>query len=329
MQTSGNEAEVRVRVRRNPRRALRKLVLAIITLYIIFIAYDFVHDLVVTRLAKVAPVSRGVVQATVPARGILVRDEITVKAPRRGLLKVIVPEGERVRVGQVVAQVVAVSLDSRTGEQTFNVAAPRAGIVSYHLDGLEEIYSRQNINELDLTKVQTIQAESKQVLPGSQVEEGKPVFKIVNNLEPLYLIADTSTKLKSAEMKKESIILLSFGAGEKNTYRAVVAEKNFGGSSGKLLLSLSNYSDNMMVPRTVSFEVITERYEGFYVPSRAIVRKEGKDGIFTVYKERVRWKEVEVRGQVGDKAVLNGVTADMKVVLNPQYVKEGFAVKLP
>lgn len=329
MQTSKNEAEVRVRVRRNPGRALRKLVLIFISVYLIYLTYNFVHDLVVARLAKVEMVSRGIVQAAVPVQGILVRDEIPVTAPKAGLLKVIVPGGERVRVGQVVAQVVAVSLDSHSGEKVYNITAPRAGIVSYHLDGLEEVYSRKNIDELDLEKVQTLQAEVKQVLPGNQVEAGKPVFKIVNNLEPLFVITDVSDKVKLADMEKGSTVLLSLGSDEKDVSRAVLSEKNFGGSSDRLLLSLSSYANNMIAPRTVEFEVITERYEGFFIPAGAIVRKEGQDGIFTVYKERVRWKGIEIQGRIGDKVVINGVTADLKVVLNPQYVKEGFQIKLP
>ena len=329
MQTSKNEAEVRVRVRRNPGRALRKLVLILISLYLIFLTYNFVHDLVVARLAKVEMISRGIVQAAVPAQGILVRDEIPVTAPRTGLLKVIVPGGERVRVGQVVAQVVAVSLDSHSGEKAYNITAPRAGIVSYHLDGLEEVYSRKNINELDLEKVQTLQPEVKQILPGNQVEEGKPVFKIVNNLEPLFVIADSSGEVNSVEIEKGSTVLLSLGSDEKDVSYAVLSEKNFGGSSGRMLLSLSSYANNLIAPRTITFKVITERYEGFFIPAGAIVRKEGKDGIFTVYKERVRWKGVEIQGRVGDKVVITGVTADLKVVLNPQYVKEGFTLKLP
>ncbi|WP_418790539.1 HlyD family efflux transporter periplasmic adaptor subunit [Phosphitispora sp. TUW77] len=329
MQTSKNEAEVRVRVRRNPRRALSKLVLIFISIYFILLTYNFVHALVVTRLARVETISRGVVQSTVPVQGILVRDEILVTAPQTGLLKVIAPEGERVRVGQVIAQVVAVSLDSHTGEKSFNITSPRAGIVSYHLDGLEEVYSWKNINELDLEKVQTIPAEVNHVLPGSQVEEGKPVFKIVNNLEPVFIIADTSVKLKSKDMEKGSIVLLLFGSDENNVSRAVLSEKIFGASPDRMLLSLSNYTNSLLTPRTIEFQVITERYDGFYIPVGAIVRKEGKDGIFTVYKERVRWKDIEIKARVGDKAIINDVTADLKVVSNPQYVKEGFPIKLP
>lgn len=69
MQTSKNEAEVRVRVRRNPGRALRKLVLIFISVYLIYLTYNFVHDLVVARLAKVEMVSRGIVQADCSGTG--------------------------------------------------------------------------------------------------------------------------------------------------------------------------------------------------------------------------------------------------------------------
>ena len=329
MQTSGNEAKVRVRVRRNPQGAVRKLVLLLITIYVAFVAYRFVHDLVVIHLAEIKQVPRGIIQAVVPAQGILLRNEQTVIAPRTGLLKVLIPDGERVRVGQVIAQVVTTSLNSRSGEKEFNITAPRAGLVSYHLDGLEEIYSIKNINELDLEKVQTIKSQPKQVLAGNKVEEGKPFCKILNNLDPLYIVAELSGQFNIETMEKGESVLLSLDPDEKDIHRAVLVEKNYGGSPDRIILSLGNYPKDMTILRKVSFKIITERYEGYYVPFGAIVRKEGKDGIYTIYKETVRWKGIEIRGRVDENVAIKGVTPDMEVIFNPTYVKEGFSVKIP
>ena len=322
-----HDAEVKVRVKRNPRKALRKLTLLIIATYVIFLTYGFVRDLVVTRLAKAEQVQRGVLQTTVQAKGLLIRNEKIVPAPRTGTLKVIAAEGERVRVGGLVAQVVVTSLDSKTGETVFNITAPKAGLVSYHLDGLEDIYTPKTIKELDLNKTDTIKTTPLEYTPGSHVEEGKPVLKIVNNLEPVSIIASLSGELKLPKGQKK--LLISFGSDETGSSQGTLVDQKFRGKTNQILFSIASYDNVLTVPRKLDFKIIAERFEGYVLPASAMVQKEGKDGIFTVYKERVKWKKVGVVGKVQEKVVISGVTPDIKVILNPEYVKEGRPFKLP
>lgn len=323
-----HEAEIKVRVRRNPWKALRKLFLVVIALYVIFMVGGFVRDMVFTRLAKAEALQEGVIQSGVTARGIVVRNEQTVLAPRTGTLKVIAAEGERVRVGELVAQVVAASLDTRSGEAVFNITAPQAGLVSYHLDGLEGIYSPQNIKELDLTKIDTLKSEAHHYLPGGQVEEGKPVLKIVNNLDPVSIIAVTDTAIKTRDDGSKSL-LVSLGQDGSNPVRASVQEAPFQGKPDQILFNLDNYDQTLLTQRKISFKIITDRYEGYIIPTGALVRKQGIDGIFTVYKERVKWKKVEVVGRVQEKVAISGITPDIKVIVNPEYVKEGRPFRVP
>lgn len=328
MPKSKSEAEIKVRVKRNPRRAFRKIIIFVIGFYVLFLTYGFVRTLVVTRLAKAEQVQLGVIQNTVPANGVLVRSEKVVQAPRTGVLKVLASEGERVRVGEVVAQVIVGSIDSTTGEKTFNIQASQAGIISYHLDELEEIYSPLKIRELDLGKAEKIESKPKQYSAGNQVEEGKPVLKIVNNLGPLYIITSLTDGRGLPNNDKKSL-MITFGPDGKNVSQVVVVERNFRGKVNQLLLSLTNYNENLMVSRQLDFNIITDRFEGYIIPAAAIVRKDGKDGIFTVFKERVRWKKVEICGRAEGKVSISGITPDIKIILNPEYVKEGYPFELP
>lgn len=321
MYKTKNEAEIKVRVRRSPRGFFRKFILAIITFYIAYMIYGYVHDIVITSLAKAEHIREGILQVEIPARGLLVRQDQVVTSPRTGQLKVVATEGERVRVGQVVAQVVVPSLTNSTGESVINITAPGAGLISYHLDGLEGVFTPANIRELDLTKLDTIKAEPRQFRAGSQVEAGKPVCKIVNNLEPLFIAAE----LREGKLpdKVEKMLTVSFGPEQKDSYQVAISEKKFRGRDNQVLLNSSIYDRNLIAARQIDFKIISERYEGYIIPAAAIVRKESKEGIFTVYKERIKWKSVTVRGRVGDKVAISGITPDVKVIMSPEYVKEG------
>lgn len=318
-----SDAEIKVRVRRNPRKALRKLSLIIIAVYVLFMAYGFVRDMIVTRIAGAQQVQPGVVQVTVPAKGILVRDEAVLNAPRNGILKVVAHEGERVRVGAVVAQVVVASLDSKTGEKVFNIITPKAGVVSYFVDGMENVYTSKNITELDLNKIDTIKSVMRNIMPGTQVEEGKPVCKIVNNLVPITVMAVTNEPFKLPGSTKRTIMSVSLSNNDKQVFQAVLVDKAFRGKTNQILFSLDNYDENLIISRKQDFTLTTARYQGYIVPAGAIVRKEGKDGIFTIYKERVKWKNIKIEGIYQEKVVISGITPDIKVISHPEYVNEG------
>lgn len=326
MQSARREAQVRVRVKRNPRQFFRKLILLIIALYVVFLVYGFIHGLLISRIAKVEQVKQGVIQNTVPVKGLLIRNEDIVNAPRNGKLKIIVPEGEKVRVGQVLAQVITASLDNSSGEMSYNVVASKSGLVSYHVDGLEKLYSPDNIKELDLNKINTIKTEDKQLTPGCDVEEGKPVAKIINNLDPVYIVGDLGQNSSVIDKDKHESYSVFFGQDVNNLYRAEVEERSFRGKQGQILLSFEEYNKSLINNRHIDFNIITSRYEGCYVPKDCLVRKDGQDGIFTVYKERVKWKKISINGEADGKVIVSGVTPDVKVILNPQYVKEGYPV---
>ncbi|MDT3700294.1 MAG: HlyD family efflux transporter periplasmic adaptor subunit [Thermincola sp.] len=317
-----SDAEIKVRVRRNPRKALRKLILFVIAFYVVFMTYGFIRDMAVDHLAGAQQVKPGVIEIKVPAKGILVRDELVVNAPRNGVLRVLAQDGERVRVGAVLAQVVVPSLESKVGETVFNIVTPRAGVVSYHLDGLENVYSPKNLTELDLNKIDTIKSEARNFTPGSQVEEGQPVCKIVNNLVPINILAVTDKVLDIPEKFAKSKINISLN-DDRQVYQAALTEKAFRGKANQTLFSLENYDNSLMTAREQDFTVTTARYEGYIVPAGAIVQKEGQDGIYTIYKERVKWKEVKIEGSSQGQVVISGVTPETRVIFNPEYVSEG------
>jgi putative membrane fusion protein len=318
-----SEAQIKVRVRRNPVKALRNLSLILVSAYVVFITYGFIRDIIIDRLAEAQQLQPGIIQVKVPAQGILIRDEVVVNAPRNGILRVIAHEGERVRVGAVLAQVVVASLDSKTGETIFNIVAPEAGIVSYFVDGLENVYSPKNLTELDFNKIDTIKSEPRIIMPGSQVEEGKPVCKIVNNLVPMKILAVTGEVLKFPDKPQRNKVELTLSNNDQQVYQALLMEKAFRGNANQILFNVDNYDEHLMVVRKQELIVTTARYEGYIIPTGALVRKDGKDGIFTIFKERIQWKNVEIEGIYQEKAVISGITPDIIVIIHPEYVYEG------
>lgn len=90
-------------------------------------------------------------------------------------------------------------------------------------------------------------------------------------------------------------------------------------------------SSNIFIPahldqRWLSVRLVTSSCRGMIVPATALVEKNGKTGVYVLFKQRTRWHQVEVVGKVGDKAAVRGLEEGTPVVGNGQAVREGEVV---
>jgi putative membrane fusion protein len=218
-------------------------------------------------------------------------------------------------------------LDSKTGESNVNIVTPCSGIVSYYIDGFEEVYSLNNLKKLDVKKISGIKSVSRHIQPGIQVEQGQTIFKIVNNLDPVNIVTEVIGPLGTLAKSNKKNYYLILSTDEKDLVPAVLTEKRFQGSANKMLFSVAKYNNSLLIPRIIDLKIVTDRFEGFIIPESTIVKKSSKEGIYTVYKERVKWKDIEIIGKSQGKVAISGITPDIKVILNPEYVKEGISFK--
>ncbi|HEX3033292.1 MAG TPA: HlyD family efflux transporter periplasmic adaptor subunit, partial [Bacillota bacterium] len=154
-----------------------------------------IKESLLSRMVVVDSALQGSLEVTVPAQAVLARDEQIVTARRTGKVKIISPEGERVRKGALLAYVTSTTIEKGTGEVTVPIYSPATGIVSYHVDNLETFVAPENLEKLGVEKImarlETTPAVPGQSTPG-QVQAGQPICKIVNNLKPTYFVVDCS-----------------------------------------------------------------------------------------------------------------------------------------
>lgn len=323
--------------------ALRNLLLAVIALYVLWQGINYTRDFIMARLLKVEEARLGVIEDVLPVDGTLIRNEKVLPAPKTGRLKIIIPEGERVRVGAVVAQVAAPAMDSQKGETLYDITAPVAGIVSYQTDGLENVYTSKNLQVLPVSKLRSMEIKLVKFTDGIQVEEGKPAAKIVNNLDPINILGVISKeKAPAGLLETGRQVRVRFDKNQTAPVYLSVADNFFQGQANLYRLLLRNYSDKFISPRTVSFELILKRLEGFIIPAEALTergfetrvegnteRKVEVGEIYIIYKQAVKRKKVEVIGQINDKVAVGGLEPGVGVVQNPRYAREGRPFRTP
>lgn len=270
-----------------------------------------------SRLVDIQPLTKDTLVQEVAARAVLVKRETPVKAPASGNVKMLVKEGDRLRLGSAIARITGVN-----GSVT--VYSPGTGLLCMHVDGLEGTLRPENINVLDMKTIEKIGIPDKVQPAAGKVEKGVPFCKLVDNLQPLLLYLKLDEKTNIEELNKRKVMNLIWN-GERISGN--VLETRSGDGNG-FLLRIPDYPEELLHLRQVDVRVIINELEGYPVPYDALVFRDNRAGIFAVERNFVKWVPVEIAGHLNGKVVLkgNGSGVNTRYITNPDRVKEGSRV---
>ena len=94
------------------------------------------------------------------------------------------------------------SLRKQLSENAINYYCSESGIVSYNIDGYEEIYSFHNKDDYNYSNFKTGNVKITTIEDGQEVNVGEPIFKIVDNFE-WYMLLKIEDLNDISNMKKE------------------------------------------------------------------------------------------------------------------------------
>ncbi len=303
---------------------LKVSLLAIVGVYVVWVVFSYVSSVFKTSLVKSEVAEKGHIESVMPFDGTLVRDETVLSAPVGGKLKVGFKEGERVRVGATVASIDSPDINGKDGMKKSRLSSPCAGIVNYHLDGLETLLTLKNIDQMDLFAVKAQnQLNEKVFSDGQAVEGGQTVVKIVNNLVPMIVLGEVNGKdVPWDDISTKKQLTVQPDTDKDPITLNVVNLKRANGKI-RFALEFNNYDDRYLFSRNHRFSLVTQRFEGYILPAKAIINRAGKTGVFIVYKNVTRWRPVTVVGQIGDRVAVSDLDSETYYIVNPQLTQEG------
>lgn len=307
------------RGRRTGSGFLKVLIGAAALTFTIFFAWESLAAVV----SRVQFLSEQEVGQTAPLKGMLIKEEKTIRSPVNGKLHFTATDGKRLEVGAGAAQVIAVEQES--GGATSNVFTPIAGIFCTHLDGLENILSPGNLDVLDLPELEKI--GDKPVPEGGRVEKGQPIFKIIDNLSPINIYAEIPKSGFPADIADKPGWLPATWENLPLTIKPrKLTDK---GDRWEGFFLLSGYPENLVHYRKVLLSVTTNRLKGLLVPRKAIVYRDGEPGIYLAVKKKAQWVPVKIEGELAGKVAVSGrgLGEDTRYVSNPVLAREGWPVE--
>ncbi|MFZ5897769.1 MAG: HlyD family efflux transporter periplasmic adaptor subunit [Bacillota bacterium] len=248
---------------------------------------------------------------SIALQALVFRDEVLVRAPCPGCLELLVSDGERVSKGVPIAKIKDAGIE-RT------IISPRAGIVYFNLDGLEEMLSVDRPDTL-----RTIpDARPLSRSAGDVLSKGDPVARVVDNLDPVVLrVTPGDDAVTPEQCKPGATWTLCI---DQQDYRGRVVA-SLPGEQTTLFLRLERYPDYCLRERLLACQAVVGELDGLLVPRSAIIRRGEQEGILVVYKGSSQWVPVEIVGQLNDMVSIKGagLSEGINYVVNPRWVKEG------
>lgn len=143
------------------------------------------------------------------------------------------------------------------------VTAPKSGVVSYRVDGLEEVLSPDSFDSITEEKLNELYVKTGKIVATSTEEA-----KVINNFNCYIATILNSETAKNVETGKSVLLTLSSG----NEVDATVKYKKEQ-ADGKMLIvfELNTLTDELISYRKISFNITWWSYSGIKVPNVSIL----------------------------------------------------------
>lgn len=180
-----------------------------------------------------------------------------------------------------------------------------AGIITYKIDGLEDVYKFQDVLNITPsgTKEQEYTISDKK--QSETVARDEKIYKIIRNFEYYIAVTVDNEKAKMFEENKYvKIRVLSDGSDHE--LWGYIKKINYGSESSVLILYFDDYFYKIYDKRYVNLQIITDIHDGLKISSAAITKKDGLDGVYVEDASNIiKFFPVEILGQNGDVTIVS------------------------
>ncbi len=193
-------------------------------------------------------------------------------------------------------------LEKELNEGSETIKAPKSGILSYKVDGLEESLTPENFSGL-----------SKEYLEGLNLKTGKLIAtsdecgKIIDNFEAYIATVSNTKESKEAKVGDKVQIRLS-NYKEIDAEIAYISQENE--EDTLIILKINKEIEELLNYRKISFDLIWWSHTGLKVPNQAIVEEDGHQYVVRSRAGYLSKILVKVKKQNDKYAIITNYTSE-------------------
>lgn len=186
--------------------------------------------------------------------------------------------GEQSPSGSYIKQLTnqRAELAKELNEGSEYMKAPKSGVVSYRVDGLENILSPEDFSSLTQETLENLGLKTGKIISTSS-EEGK----VINNFECYIATILNSSNAKDADVGDKIKITLSSGNECTGIIEYISKQEN---DNILLVIKLDTLTDELLQYRKISFNITWWSVAGLKVPNFSVV--EDSDGLKYVVRQK-------------------------------------------
>ena len=147
------------------------------------------------------------------------------------------------------------------------IKTPKSGLISYRVDGLEDVLTTEDFTTLSTEFLQKLDVKTGKIIASSE-ESGK----VINNFECYIAVTLSSTKANEAEVGKSVTIRFSNNVELSAEIVQISKEEN---DNVLIVLKTDRLTEEMINYRKISFDLVWWSSTGLKVPNQAIVEQDG------------------------------------------------------
>jgi len=311
--------------RQKRKRKNRALLITKVIFSLVFIWFlgNSLINFAVSLLVDTEIVHLQTIEKKYQTKGYLIRDELIINAPATGTIRNPISPGEKVAKDAVLFEVITTGGTALQAGEPIQVKAPVSGVVSYITDGLEEFFQPNELQTLDMRKIEKLEAEVVDNSKSDVVVKGERFCKIVNNLQGIQIYMEFPLDIFKKPLRKNQKLTLRFSELDKEISVAVIDLKGIN-NTAQVLVKMPETWYSLINVREVPIQIILDKQEGVLVPKTALIGNDQKEtGIYSLREGFVFWQSVNIIEEKENKVLIKGLEPLTEIILNPRLVKEG------
>ena len=190
-----------------------------------------------------------------------------------------------------------------------------AGIVSYEIDGLENIFSPKNLSKYNVEDIKEAELCSKTTKNGNETNAEDILFKIVDNHHFYLLVQIDDIKQISPLKEGDSIGFLIDNDSQKLKGKIRRIDKK--GRQAAMVIESDFFCHNYYNKRKVNINLIKSSYEGYKIPIKSISKKDGVDGVYIKdISGIIKFKPIKILGKNKEYAIISSGDQNNNIDIN-------------
>ena len=244
------------------------LAVVLVLLFIGLYAYIYIVPSVSDIFVETYIAEYGTLEIGEETEYLIVRDERLYTADESGEVDRAVSAGKLMRKNSRIVTVGSTAYYSQN-----------RGIVSYHYDGLETVYTPEEMANISIKALNTKNDEGDEKNPVKEcvktAQDGSPVFKIVDNKAWYVICWLENAKAEGFEPGKTMSVRFDDGT----QLEMKVFQVNEQGKNKQIILSCNRYYEKFDRIRTGKCKLIKTSKSGILLEADSIIEKDGQTGV--------------------------------------------------